>query len=416
MKKKKRMKANAVFTPRLPEINPLMYVKRPRLESSLKRALDDNIHILLFGDSGSGKSWLYKKVLAEEKIPYVVANCSNAARLSSVTEEIVSVLVEAGTATKTSYTETKSAELSAVVLKGELKHAGDYDVKQKDPLLHAFEKFSQRGPGKKIIALDNLERIFRRTELMDELANILVLQDDPRYAKHKISFLIVGVPDVVLEYFSRTQDLPSVANRIYECDKVTGLTKQQVKDLVTKGFKLLGVNLNTAKIMEIVDHVHRITIGIPQRVHEYCKCLAWEMEQLGWSYKQDMLKHADDKWLSQGFRTSFTAVTTNLNKGDPSVGRKNQVIYVLGQSNKLLFDPKMVENLVKKEFPHTIPKSGVIQTTEILKELSTGKFKLLNRLQSTAEYCFVDPRDIMCIRVFLYKAASGAVRKKSLSR
>ena len=76
----------------------------------------------------------------------------------------------------------------------------------------------------------------------------------------------------------------------------------------------------------------------------------------------------------------------------------------------------MVENLVKKEFLHTIPKSGLIQTTEILKELSTGKYKLLKRLQSTGEYYFSDPRDIMCIRVFLNKSPSGAVRKKSLSR
>ena len=374
------------------------------------------MHILLFGESGNGKSWLYKKVLAEEAIPYLVANCSNAARLSSVTKEIVGVLVEAGTATKTAYTETKSAGISAGVAKGGLEHAGDYEVRQKDPLLDAFEKFSKRCPGKKFVVLDNLEIIFRSTELMNELTNILILQDDPRYAIHQISLLIVGVPDVVLDYLSSTHDLPSVANRIYECDKVTGFTKQQVKVLVNRGFKLLQVARSDEDNTKIVDHVYRVTLGIPQRVHEYCKCLAGEMKEFGWSYQPDMLRKADDRWLSQGFRTSFIAVTANMNKGNPSIGRKNQVIYVLGQSNKQYFDAKMVENLVKKEFSHTIPKSGLIQTTDILKELSTGKYKLLNRLESTAEYYFSDPRDIMFIRVFLDKAASGAVRKKSLSR
>lgn len=416
MKKKKRMRANEVFTPRSAKINPLMYVDRPLLQKSLKRAVDDNMHILLFGESGNGKSWLYKKVLEDEEIPYLVANCSNAARLSSVTDEIVSVCVEAGTATKTAYTETISAGVSAGFAKGDLEHAGDYDVRQKDPLLHAFEKFSQRCPGKKFVVLDNLEIIFRSTELMSELTNILILQDDPRYAEHEISLLIVGVPDVILDYLSSTHDLPSVANRIYECDKVTGFTKQQVNVFVTKGFNLLQVVRSDEDNKHIVDHVHRVTLGIPQRVHEYCKCLAGEMQQRSWSFNPDMLRRADDRWLSQGFRTSLTAVTANMNKGNPSVGRRNQVIYVLGQSSDQYFDAKMVENLVKKEFLHTIPKSGLIQTTEILKELSTGKYKLLKRLQSTGEYYFSDPRDIMCIRVFLNKSASGSIRKKSLSR
>lgn len=87
-----RKKVTEVFTPRMSEVNSLMYVDRPFHEKLLIRAIGRNTHTLLSGESGNGKSWLVKKVLSENGIPYIVANCANASRLKSVTQLICSSL------------------------------------------------------------------------------------------------------------------------------------------------------------------------------------------------------------------------------------------------------------------------------------------------------------------------------------
>ena len=74
------------------------------------------MHTLVYGESGNGKSWLYKKVLEQNDIPYAVANCSSASRKKSLTEEIRSVLIEEGTSTKATYTEKKEAGMLLFII------------------------------------------------------------------------------------------------------------------------------------------------------------------------------------------------------------------------------------------------------------------------------------------------------------
>ena len=80
-----RMKPEHVFTPRLAEVNKEMYVSRPHLEKALKTALRGNLHLLIHGESGTGKSWLYKQTFQNNAINFVVANLANASRPVSYT-------------------------------------------------------------------------------------------------------------------------------------------------------------------------------------------------------------------------------------------------------------------------------------------------------------------------------------------
>ncbi|WP_299880009.1 hypothetical protein [uncultured Cocleimonas sp.] len=100
-----RKKINEVFTPRNSNVNTNMYIPRAVLEQTLYRSVSGSMHSFLFGASGNGKSWLYKKVLSEKKLNYVVANCANASRKKSITKEIVSVCKKAGSSTKVEQSE-----------------------------------------------------------------------------------------------------------------------------------------------------------------------------------------------------------------------------------------------------------------------------------------------------------------------
>lgn len=409
-----RKKVNEVFTPRRHEINQQMYIDRPGLEKALRRAMDGSQHVLLCGESGNGKSWLYKKVFGGN-VDYVAANCANADRLSSLTQEIYSVAFPKKVATKVGYSESKEAEINAVVASGKLIHEGNFEYTGGEQLLTAFEKiWKDSGKVGSILVLENLESIFNNSDRMNELANIILLLDDPRYATLKVKLLIVGTPSGVLEYFSKIKNLESVSNRLMELRKVDGFGQPQVSELVKKGFVGgLKVQLSPEEIEILAKKIFNITMGVAQRVHEYCEQLAYQIEDNNWTYSRDLWPKADMEWLNGGLRQSYTVVESNLNSRDTSVARRNQVIYSIGRIRTHQFDSGDIEKIIREDFPETIPETNM-GIGSILTELSRSDDALLVRHEKTGLYRVKDPRYTMCIRVILYKNKStGKVAKKN---
>jgi hypothetical protein len=411
-----RKSVSEVFTPRSQEVNPSMYIPRPELEKSLSRALSRNTHTLICGESGNGKSWLYKKVLENNGQSYLVANCANASRLGSLTSEICNVIIGSGHLIKTKQEDEMKAKASAVIADGELATKKEYEITRDEPLLQAFKIFDKDVSGQKIIVLDNLESIFGSDKLMSELADIVILLDDPRYAICKVKFLIVGVPNGVLEYFSKTKNSESVANRIQEIEKVGSLSRPQVHELTKRGFAQLKVSTTTASLDTIADHVFNVTLGIAQRVHEYCECLAYQIEDNKWVYEDVLLGKADMQWLKEGLRYSYQVIEGHLNSRETLVARRNQVIYVIGKIKVHQFDSNDIDKLIRDEFPDTIPQTNMGVGT-ILSDLSSGAAPLLKRAANRNEFFVADPRYIMCIRVMLSKDSSTSrIIKKNFSR
>jgi ABC-type molybdenum transport system ATPase subunit/photorepair protein PhrA len=148
-----------------------MYIDRPDLEERLTQGIKASQHLVIHGESGSGKSWLYKRVFDREKVTYKVGNLADAARFGSLNALFQQIVDREGKATKVGYAETKEAEISTVVAKGGLSHEGQYELGQKD----SFEKCialvrSKAGSHGACLVLDNLEAVFASEALMDELA------------------------------------------------------------------------------------------------------------------------------------------------------------------------------------------------------------------------------------------------------
>lgn len=154
-------KPEDVFTPRSAEVNLDMYVARPELERALQNALRGNLHMLIHGDSGTGKSWLYKKTFSELSVSYIVANLANASRLGSITAELKNLVDRQGKPAQVGYEEEKSAEVSAVVAAGSLSHTDEYELGQKEPFERALETLrSKAGRNPAVLVFDNLEAAF----------------------------------------------------------------------------------------------------------------------------------------------------------------------------------------------------------------------------------------------------------------
>lgn len=405
---------NQVFTPRRHDVNETMYVGRPTLEKSLLRAVEGSQHVLLCGESGNGKSWLYRRVLYG-KHHFVAANCANAGRANSITQEIVRIAQPLGKPTKTSYTQNGSAGLSMFGGTASIGQTGTYSVQQEEPLLAAFRQIAEQSPtALTVVVLENLESIFEHSSLMSELAQIILLLDDPCYAQYNVKLLIVGTPNGVIDYFSKTKNLESVANRIYELPKVGGFTDREVGELVRKGFvSELGVRLDDDDVLFITDHIFNLTMGVAQRVHEYCEQLAFRIEDNNWVYSRDLLVVADHHWLNAGLRQSYVVLEQKLNSRDTAVSRRNQVIYAVGKTRTHQFETSIIEGIIRREFPSAVSVKNMGIST-ILTELSADPDPLLVRNNKTSQYRIRDPRYIMCIRTALYKDQnSGKVRKKN---
>ena len=399
---------NQVFTPRGASINPDIYVDRPELEKELQRALAGSLHAVIYGDSGSGKSWLYKKVLGDLQWHSVTANCANAARMGSLTKVIFESAIPDGSPKLKGYSEKKGANLAGA----KLEHEKKYDVKRQEPLLAAFNRIrDDAGDAPAVLVLDNLESIFESQKLMEELGNVVTLLDDARYAKFKVKILIVGVPSGVIEYFSRTKNLHTVANRLQEISEVRNLSEDQVNALTKKGFiDLLKIEISKFDFENWQDHINAVTLGVAQRVHEYCEQLAYVVEDVDWKGVLSQIDLADKAWLRIGLKESYQAIEKLMNERETKAGRRNQVLFALGRVHVRTFTPARVEDVLRNYFQSST-QGVTLGVGQILAELAERENSIIRRTPKGDAFEFTDPRYVMAIRVMLKIAESKQVAK-----
>ena len=400
-----RHAVNEVFTPRRTDVNREIYVDRLELEKELSRTLSGSLHTIIFGESGSGKSWLYKKVLADVKAQIATANCANALRFNSLTEEIRHVVVSESPKRLAEVEEEMGAGLKALVAEAGLKATRKYEFGESDPLLDCFRLLRQKAGDKTaILVIDNLELIFGSEQLMKELASIITLLDDSRYAEYKVKILIVGVPSGVKDYLSTMQ--ASVANRISEISEVSSLSREEVAVLIEKGFvDLLKVRIDQGALHAWQEHIFEVTMGFAQHVQEYCEQLGYIVEDANWLATCDQLKLADMAWLKKGLSQASGIIAGLMNERETKVGRRNQILFVLGKITKRIFHVAEVEALVRDNFPASTAET-TLAVGQILSELSSGDNSIIKRSAKGPTYEFKDARFAMALRVLLEKDAA----------
>jgi len=400
-----RPKVNQVFTPRRTEVNREIYVDRLDLEKALNRALDGSLHAIIFGESGSGKSWLYKKVLSDLGAKVATANCANASRLGSLTEEIKHVVAGEEPRKLSEQTEEMNAAVKAVVAEGGLKSSRKYLFSEADPFLDCVRILREdAGNSPAVLVIDNLEMIFGSTKLMNELASLIILLDDERYAKYRVKLLIVGVPRDAKRYLSKAH--ASVGNRLTEVPEVSSLSSQQVKSLVQTGFvELLRVDISPDMLSRVQDHVHEITMGYAQPVQEYCEQLGYILEDNNWKIEPEHLKLADLAWLKQGLSQASGLVDEWMNKRETKAGRRNQVLYVLSKLKQKTFHVNDIETQLRNEFAASTKPEQNLAVDQILSEMSKGQNAILKRTMREASYEFRDAKFAMALKTSLIKDA-----------
>lgn len=413
----KKLKPSEVFTPRSHKINEYSHVPRAIYMKELERAFDQGKHIFIHGESGAGKSWLFKDFAKKKKLPVLICNLANASKFNSIDSEFENTVNRELEKIKVSFSRTDelsgdgTADFGKIplwtVLELKLRlvfkrnKQTSYKILSKEPFEAALEFISKkaRRNKKSVILLENFESIIDNSKVLKELANVLTLLDDPRYGKYNVTLFIIGTPSDILYYFSNTPANAPISNRLSTIREVSQLTEEEAISLVKKGFAALNYIIESEK--EILDYICWITDRIPQRIQEYCYFLATNGES-NRKITSSNLQKTDIEWLGDSLYQSYTAIENAMNSKDTSIGRRNQTLYCLGQFKFNEIRVNEMELLMRKHFPKKT--DGVtINPSQTLSELSKSENPIIKKSPKGDSYYFTDPKYRICIRLMLFE-------------
>lgn len=399
-----------VFTPRASDVNPKTYVDRSELEERLEDSISGSKHLIIHGESGNGKSWLYKKVFLENNTPFAIVNLANAVRFDGVAGAIKD---------KLSKTKGDEKELDQIVINHQggiapegvgytYTHQKIYKVLETDPfeaLIALVRKNGGKTPG--IVVFDNFESLLTNRRLINELANILILLDDDDYSKFNVKICIVGVPSEIREYLTETASMQTIANRLTELPEVARLSSNQARELISKGFGLLGIkNLKESHVERILWASDRIA----QYIHEYCLHVARIALKDNRLISEEIIKSAEKKWFEESVSAMRQTIDANMNARETKAGRRNQVLYSLGCIKTEDFRYTDVEAVVRKEFPESTAQVE-LNIIQRLGELEKSEHPVIKRVPKGDAYRIINPRTKIAIRVMLEKVGNKVSKR-----
>lgn len=407
----RREKVENVFTPRSANVNSEMYICRPFLENELREKMRNTQHIIIYGESGCGKSWLYKKVLKDQGVYYKTVNLALASTYNGI-NKLLENLANNERPTKDSFEENINADLKVVLADAGAAHKNHYVMNIKHGLFRYLDVFFNKQGG--FLCFDNLEAIFHRPQLMEELGNLIILLDDEEFASYHVKFIISGVPSGVLTYFSKEKNLSTISSRIVELPEVKPMDDLQTELLLKKGFcdKLKVKFKSDNDRSDMFNHIKFITSGIPQAIQEYSLILAIKIESNNWYYDKSLLFKADQSWVRDSLYANYQAIEDLMNSENTRIGRRNQVLYCLGKINTKSFTTVQIQRLMLREFEST-SKGKSINISIPLGDIADYKTPFIKKKGNL--FYITDWKSILCIRTILYKSGEEKVEKIDLS-
>ena len=389
-----------VFQIRSATVDETVYVDREDLEKHLTRLVKAAPNIIIRGESGCGKTWLYKRVFEKENICYEIIDLSQAVNCGMTIEKVIQNKLDKDEEyIQTGYSTEKNASLKIPVAEGGLVYNEEFQKNEK-PLLRMYKKLSKRGK-RSVLVLDNLEQIKESEQLLSELNTMIMNVDNDDYADFGVKLLIVGTPSGFNSFYGKSKNLDTMSNRLKALEEVEGLSLPQTRKYFEKSMiKAMKFKFAESDMDKYVKHIHGITNGIPQRLVEYCLNLCYTIEdQNGCVVYSQIYKEADSKYLKETLDKSVEVIKRNLNSNETALQRRNQVIYTLGRMKNNFFKTADVEKELRKVFK--IEDSVSVNVSALLTELSSGDTPIISKVGDN--WMFFDSQYPVTIKLMLSK-------------
>lgn len=202
------------------------------------------------------------------------------------------------------------------------------------------------------VVFDNFERISNKPNLVEELANYLILLDDEDYGAYNARICIVGVPGNLKEYFSSLPFAETIATRLTEVEEVERMTRNEATELLSRGFKKLRLRHKSSesegahleRLLFVSDRTAVDLQDLGFRVAEKARRNEGIIESL------DISESISD-WITGKHSKTCAALEALMSPAGINFGRRNQILYCLGILDTEEFSVAELKQLIKKRFP-----------------------------------------------------------------
>jgi len=359
-------------------------------------------HIIVFGDSGSGKTWLYKEHFGANSISFRTVDLSIA-----LTEGVSSALLKALPKKEWRPVRRKvSGDAGVDIYVARVGASGtvEYEHTEVLPLDALLSDLSSQSDGSRFIVFDNFEQISTRPDLLKEIASLIIRLDNTDFASYGVRFLFVGVVADMKELIAHYDQAGTVANRVTEIPEVERLSVSEAEKLVRRGlFDKLRID---AVIDEsrLVRRVLFMTDRNAQQLHELCYQIACDAEEHGWKLAEDGLERAERDWVDTSLSHYCAQIESRMNKRETKIQRRNQVLFCLGSSDKESIRANDIDAMIREHFPSTAA-AAQLGIDQILAWLADGRNPILIRNPNENSYRLSHPKLKLAIRVGLQQLA-----------
>lgn len=382
------------------EFDKKKYTKRDYYEQEYVKALSRSKCILVRGSSGSGKSWLTKYILDEEKIKYETINLAHVAIVGSFIEFFKTELGKL----KIEYTEEKEINANSVIASSSLMTSNSYQLTYN----YFFEYIKHRK--NMYIILENIESTTNYPSIIKEIGALITLVDDPEVQACKTKFILIGTNSVIKNFYDDLPNGDTIANRIIELPEIRGFNSYECYQHISKSFKHIGIKIKNE--LEFSEYVRRCTNGIPQNVNDFCSQISYVCVESGEKIiediptnQNDVLVEAQRRWVKESFMVYYSQIS-NLyrdNLKQESNKRNNYILYMLHEIDKYEFDVDKFKASISSYFPRQDEKLGKQAIKKYLDKLSdTSNNNNILVKQRPDFYSIRNYKFVLCIRMMMY--------------
>lgn len=403
----RQKKPEEVFTPRAAEVNNLMYINRPVLEAELLTAIRTNYHVVVYGDSGCGKSWLYKHTFKDNNIFYDVIDFSGAKTADDVDLIILECLSGYEEYYETDKEEERKTSFNPQNMGAERVERTKFSkapVSATALLMEAIRNAAKRK--RAVLVLENIEHILDNEEVLNQVQRMVLDLDNKDLSKFKVTLCIVGVPAEVRELLTAGNKYQTIANRVVEIPEVNRLSIEGVKLFARRGFEQeLDFTVESADFC--YSQIAYMSDRVPQFVHDICLHSALIGEDV-LTISPDIIEAASSKWLATNARQNHEFICDCLEGSGQMTTPTARVMYAISKCEKRYFTSEDIDkvqtDIFNKKLDGKKPRSK-----RILTKLSIGEKRLLKCNENGHVFNLVSPKLRPVLRSCLKLSKDGCV-------
>jgi hypothetical protein len=395
------LRPDEVFTPRSHDLNQKTYAERPALETRLRRALNSFKYVILHGESGNGKTWLYKRVLQESGVNYQIVNLAKMHNEGSLNAVLALKLGELGASIATG----EKKEVEGGIKPGGIGVNYKDTVEYKSMPLGVLEQLAndmamRSGQKPTVLVLDNFEQVVDNDSFVRQIASLIISADDEFIARTKLKIMIVGTPTNIKQMISKVSNATTISNRFTEIPEVARLELGEARHIMYRGFEQFLKLTFIVDKNQLYKSISHKTDRIAQHVQELCLKIAYNAVENKGIVTDKVVAESEQEWLEETLSADMAVVDTLMNAQETKVGRKNQVMYCLGLIESEDFKQGDVERIVRSTF--SVSKDINLNIPQILAGFAQSENPLIRKAAPKGgKYRFCTPKTKMVIRTNL---------------